>query len=283
VKHFAGSAGSKRNSEMTSDAKIGLLLGLAFIALIAFVINGLPDIFKEADGASLVTNSITNSNNTTLVLGQKAGKAVEAIRMIEERRQIIPEPKPERNVRVAEAAEVRYRVALPFGRQGSTKRNTDRRAAIGPGSDRTHSYVVQSGDNLAVIAKRFYGPEWGNKIAIVNKIYEYNRGVLSSPDKTVIGMKLSIPSLSSVGITSKTQSSQSNGGVFSKVKEAIGNVIGSTKQAEYIVRSGDNLWAISERYLGGGENYHDILMANEDVINDAEDLTIGMRLKLPRH
>ena len=267
---------------MTSDAKVGLLLGLAFIALIAFVINGLPDIFKEADGASLVTNSITNSSNTSLVLGQKAGKAVEAIRVIEDRRQVTPELKPKRNVNIAEAAEVRYRVALPSGPRRSTERNADRRFTSRPGADGPQSYVVQDGDNLAVIAKKFYGNEWGNKIAVVNKIYEYNRGVLSSPDKTIVGMKLNIPLLSSLGVSSQIQNSQSNGGVFSRMKEAIGNVVGTKKQTEYIVQSGDSLWAISERYLGGGENYHDILMANEDTINDAEDLTVGMRLKLPR-
>ncbi|HEX42205.1 MAG TPA: hypothetical protein ENN81_09115, partial [Phycisphaerales bacterium] len=35
---------------MTSDAKIGLLLGLVFIFIIAFIINGLPSLRQEPNG-----------------------------------------------------------------------------------------------------------------------------------------------------------------------------------------------------------------------------------------
>jgi hypothetical protein len=38
---------------MTSDAKIGLLLGLVFIFIIAFIINGLPRFNRAADNNKL--------------------------------------------------------------------------------------------------------------------------------------------------------------------------------------------------------------------------------------
>ncbi|MGA2094604.1 MAG: hypothetical protein ABSH16_14575 [Sedimentisphaerales bacterium] len=38
---------------MTSDAKIGLLLGLVFIFVIAFIINGLPGFHHKDDGNKL--------------------------------------------------------------------------------------------------------------------------------------------------------------------------------------------------------------------------------------
>ena len=38
---------------MTSDAKIGLLLGLVFIFLIAFIINGLPSFNNNKDNNEL--------------------------------------------------------------------------------------------------------------------------------------------------------------------------------------------------------------------------------------
>ncbi len=64
---------------MTSDAKIGLLLGLAFIAVIAFLINGLPDMYKEAQANETISNSITADGNLSLLLDHKAEQAVETI------------------------------------------------------------------------------------------------------------------------------------------------------------------------------------------------------------
>ena len=42
---------------MTTDAKVGLLLGLVFIVIIAFLINGLPDFLKASEGGELVRAS----------------------------------------------------------------------------------------------------------------------------------------------------------------------------------------------------------------------------------
>ena len=44
---------------MTSDAKIGLLLGLVFIFVIAFVINGLPSFRKATNNSELTTNMVS--------------------------------------------------------------------------------------------------------------------------------------------------------------------------------------------------------------------------------
>ncbi len=49
---------------MTSDAKIGLLLGLVFIFIIAFVINGLPRFFDSSDSNELTTNLTAQPNYT---------------------------------------------------------------------------------------------------------------------------------------------------------------------------------------------------------------------------
>ena len=47
---------------MTSDAKIGLLLGLVFIFIIAFLINGLPS-FHSRNNNELTTNGVGLQNN----------------------------------------------------------------------------------------------------------------------------------------------------------------------------------------------------------------------------
>jgi nucleoid-associated protein YgaU len=49
---------------MTSDAKIGLLLGLVFIFIIAFVINGLPRFRNATNGSELTTNMVSSQNDT---------------------------------------------------------------------------------------------------------------------------------------------------------------------------------------------------------------------------
>ncbi len=55
-----GLQGEKGVSRMTADAKVGLLLGLAFIVIIAFLINGLPDFW---DGSRAKTGVAVDINN----------------------------------------------------------------------------------------------------------------------------------------------------------------------------------------------------------------------------
>ena len=56
-------------------------------------------------------------------------------------------------------------------------------------------YIVCKGDNLADIAKKFYGPKEGNRKASVKRIFQANNESLKSPDKIYPGQKLIIPSL----------------------------------------------------------------------------------------
>jgi nucleoid-associated protein YgaU len=58
---------------MTSDAKIGLLLGLVFIFVIAFVINGLPGLHKNDDGNKLTRNMV-GLQSSQQGLGENARK-----------------------------------------------------------------------------------------------------------------------------------------------------------------------------------------------------------------
>ncbi|MEA3226531.1 MAG: LysM peptidoglycan-binding domain-containing protein [Planctomycetota bacterium] len=61
---------------MTSDAKIGLLLGLVFIFVIAFVINGLPS-FRDATNNSELTTNMVNSPRDSWGLGTNERKVQE--------------------------------------------------------------------------------------------------------------------------------------------------------------------------------------------------------------
>ena len=54
----------------------------------------------------------------------------------------------------------------------------------------TQRYVVQSGDTLTEIARRFMGDgSWPT----VQKLYEMNRNILGDPDQLSVGMELTVP------------------------------------------------------------------------------------------
>jgi nucleoid-associated protein YgaU len=50
----------------------------------------------------------------------------------------------------------------------------------------------------------------------------------------------------------------------------------------YIVKAGDSPWKIAATQLGDGERYKEILKLNPDISPDGKNLTVGMKLKLPR-
>jgi hypothetical protein len=45
--------------KMTADAKVGLLLGLFFIVIIAFLVNGLPNFIHEKDTSTTSVSIVT--------------------------------------------------------------------------------------------------------------------------------------------------------------------------------------------------------------------------------
>ena len=55
---------------MTSEAKIGLLLGLVVIVIIALVVNGLPS-FHKNDSTNEMTESIVRLDNNPAALGAR--------------------------------------------------------------------------------------------------------------------------------------------------------------------------------------------------------------------
>ena len=62
----------------------------------------------------------------------------------------------------------------------------------------TRPYFVQFGDNLAGIAKKFYGAKAGNKTSVIQQLFRVNRHRLKSPHLLKVGQKLTIPPLNSL-------------------------------------------------------------------------------------
>jgi nucleoid-associated protein YgaU len=150
-------------------------------------------------------------------------------------------------------------------------------------------YVVNEGDSLASIARKFYGSQQGSKKINVARIFDANRKLLKSPDEIHIGQKLVIPLLSAsvsdkgkiVNVLSETE--------FTKV-ESIGkrHLLANglrPQQPEpsswHVVREGDSLWQIAAEQLGDGNRYSEIAKLNAGVLDGEDNLSVGMRLKMP--
>jgi nucleoid-associated protein YgaU len=290
---------------MTSDAKVGLLLGLFFIFVIAFIINGLPRFHNNANSNELTT--MANSPNDSYI-GSNERKARESFRRerpVRNRSQSVEEAKET----TRDEGKVRYKrplsqdsVAIKDNPVRATTEDKVKRTAPAPDTKRDTKvnvpkqvkpeiYVIQAGDNLAKIAQKFYGTERGNKTINVKMIFEANRKLLKSPDDISVGQKIIIPLLKDEA------KSVFNGGLFEKIKSTIGRTRSSTTTpaktpakprpkppaarptTNYIVKAGDSVWRIADKQLGDKERFREIIKLN--ALEDEDYLTVGQRLLIP--
>jgi len=116
--------------------------------------------------------------------------------------------------------------------------------------DHAAHHVVQAGDDLWSLAKRYYGDgrDW-RKIAAANPTV-----LTGGPDRLQIGWRLKIPDLDQ-------------------------DVPGSGRMIT--VRRGDTLSSLAERELGSSARWTDIFQINRAQLSDPDELAVGMRLVLP--
>jgi nucleoid-associated protein YgaU len=279
---------------MTSDAKIGLLLGLVFIFIIAFIINGLPSFRHKAKSSELTTN-MTTFDDGQLGIGIKERKTQETLDRME-----LDEKLPPQNIQASsDGQDIRSITPLPeslsMAKEPDNSTEIEHKDPSLTGAQGTMAkiqpawpkfYVVSEGDSLASIAKKLYGPEEGNRRINVDRIFEANRRLLKSPDEIYVGQKLIIPPPSNL-----TQDGSKIDGVFSSTMfekvESIGKKllsadgVGTKNEKWYTVREDDNLWKIAAAQLGNGSRYTEIAKLNADIIDDENNITVGMRLKIP--
>ena len=164
---------------MAVNAKIGLLLGLVFVFVLAFVLNS---VHRSGDHKG-------NSDLTPVMVGGPPGIKPEI--PAEALPAELVSQGPAGGATTTEAGE-RYRAPLPEIAPSEEITKDVEPAKPAPPAVR---YIVREGDSLTYIARKFYGPEQGNKRANVLKIFEANRGVLKSPDEIDVGQELVIPPL----------------------------------------------------------------------------------------
>jgi nucleoid-associated protein YgaU len=315
---------------MTSDAKIGLLLGLVFIFVIAFVINGLPGLHHKDDSNKLTTNMVGLQSNQS---GLGANE-----------RKIIEQPSPpaagyaQPTQDAAGSTDARFTMAIPQETPTTADSATTGAAVTQPSTSSVavapvestpagsvepaistpaqnvpaggiqptakpqtakpaapKFYVVEDGDSISSIAKKFYGEKEGNKTANINAIFEANRKTLASIDELQVGQKLIIPPLAGSSAPVPTAGGVLSGPGFTKVdsigqrhlpagteKPAVTTKTVSPKSGSvYTVKEGDSLWRIASEQLGDGNRYKEIVKLNGGVLSNEDDLQVGMQLKMP--
>jgi nucleoid-associated protein YgaU len=279
---------------MASDAKIGLLLGLVFIFIIALIINGLPSFREDGSNNQLTTNMVSLQNNPPAIaakergvinLREAVGKKPTQVELPSAGNQdILPTtavPESASVVKETTAVEAIAAAAQAVAAKDESYK-TDANGAIPP-----KIYVVNEGDSLAGIARKFYGSQQGSKKVNVTRIFDANRKLLKSPDEIHIGQKLVIPPLLVASVPDKGKiANVLSETEFTKV-ESIGkrHLLANGRQAEqnsgYVVREGDSLWQIAAEQLGNGSRCSEIAELNTGVLDGEDNLSVGMRLKMP--
>ncbi|MHC4076333.1 MAG: LysM peptidoglycan-binding domain-containing protein [Planctomycetota bacterium] len=277
---------------MTSDAKIGLLLGLIFIFMIAFIINGLGD-FRASSNNNELTTQMIDSQKNYQALAAKERKVREVFNQ--------PEPVNKADVAVRNSSssddtEQNIRFSAPLPKNSPVAKND---VIINPAPAKStvirakttltvkarskwpKYHLVGEDDNLAFIAKRFYGAKQGNKKENIDRIFKANQQ-LKNPDEIYIGQKLVIPALANSSNKKKGVTNASAGTRFQKGRvDQSRNSRDVRKNSVYVVRQDDSLWEIAARKLGNGCRYSEIAELNRDILADEDNLVVGMRLKMP--
>lgn len=319
---------------MTADAKVGLLLGLFFIVVIAFLINGLPNFLQTTTPQEEAKTALVAPSGPDLVIDRRITETAQRLvpgiplRVTEPPQDVIvlnqTLPQSQMQMPLQTQMQPQMQTLLPSVVESpvlpqpeaspvveepvlspSPRPMPEPSVAVAAAS--TTAHVVQKGETLAVIAQKYYGPEEGNRRAVIQKLYEANKDVLSSPDKVVVGNKLTIPSLP--GSTPKTPSpSESLLKKFTNVFERTDTPAKTTAQPkpktaaqpkaalqpvktdrpaakpktkEYIVQPGDTLWKIAEKTIGDGRQFNTLVQLNKDRLKNADDVIVGMKIVVP--
>lgn len=264
---------------MTSDTKIGLLLGLIFIFVIAFVINGLPG-FDRVQGPNALAKDLAGYTDASPDLGARErharhyiensytlGNSDASVRD----QMVLPSADPAVQDQAAIVLNEIQEPQLALNPNLLQRRRSEKVAAWPKVCE------VLKNDNLARIAKRYYGAEKGNMAVNIKKIFDANKDILPSPNALKPGQQLIIPALTpaaSKAIEELTLPVESVG-TPSPVS------VVTVRTRSYKVKDDDSLWKIASIELGNGGRYPEIRELNAGTLPDENALKPGMTLLLP--
>ncbi len=242
---------------MTADAKVGLLLGLTFIVIIALLVNGLPSFSERGETSAAIDTSIPEPQPNI----------------------VIPAP-ADYDVRLADAPPLRQ-VDPPTDTTSFEIHSAASQTPPNPTTEapepsrRITRYKVRKGESVTRIAAKIYGPEIGIKSTTIAAIVKANK--LPAPDVIHIGQILEMPDLSRTAQRSILSPMK----IIAKAKQAVTNTFRKNKTVEYTVKDGDCLSMISAKHLGTCKRVDEILKLNKDRIDSEDNIVAGTVLKLP--
>ena len=279
---------------MTSDTKIGLLLGLVFIFVIAFLINGLPSFRSKTHGNDYTARMANLDSQQGLGVASPARQLQDRMAARTRLPETVERNPIFQNLQYAAPGPtnpVRGEWDFPEYLNKQLERDMQQKASYalsevqGPSPAREEGQVVQrpvihpveENETLAAIAKRYYGQTEGNRQVNLDRIFEANSDKLHSPHQIRVGQRLVIPPLPGESLAD----------VFIPVEKPHSTRLpraAPTSQSpeSYRVKEGDSLWKIAAKVLGNGSRYEDILKLNRDLLGSEESmLPVGAQLRLP--
>ncbi len=123
------------------------------------------------------------------------------------------------------------------------------------------TYRIKPGDSLWAIAERRYGDS-----DIAKQLAEYNiaRGRLRDADTIRVGASILLPEPRALGSNAPAPRARA-----------------AAQPRTYTVKRGDTLGEIAMDQLGTSKRTRDLIDANKDLIDDPNDIRVGMVLKIP--
>jgi nucleoid-associated protein YgaU len=148
-------------------------------------------------------------------------------------------------------------------------------------------YTIQEGDTLSEIARKRLG-----SAALWMQLYEANKDVLRDPANIPAGQRIRIPATSWPDRTADRSAAQtasnqpgstitSPRSVRSVPRGDLAKTSSSSSGGSYLVKDGDTLVDIAREKYGRDSMYLEILRANEDQIKSPGEIHPGMVLRLP--
>jgi LysM repeat protein len=288
---------------MNRETKIGLLVGLAFIIVVAILLTDHTTTTTDPRPAALpevgnnVRQSVTTpappTDNTRPQVPTRADLAktpVEPVKPPVKIVQVGPET-PDSPIAIGPAPQIDPTTQMPVMKPVTSKpakpdlvaQHPDELTRVdGPGAaNRTtppaivppKTYVAQAGDSVNRIAAR--NMPGGNTKTNRDALIKANPTMQADGNPVVIGKTYIIPS---AGAIAQISDSAKRPAVPTFVKPAPtpANV------TWYTVKENDNLWRIAASELGDGNRWQQIKDMNKDLLNGGETVKANQRIRLPR-
>lgn len=251
---------------MTADAKVGLLLGLVFIVIIAFLVNGLPNYFKRGE-VDVISKDVEVRLPNKIIDIPLEDYVPSVKKTVEPRHVAVPKEQHETELTRAVNDTSVDRLAPP--------KKPEPKVTV-------FKYEVQDGDNLGRILEKHYGL-LGKKESTVQVVVNANK--LDNRDLIQVGKVLTLPDLSK-GISKTDKDTSFIADLINKVtkkkpevkKPEVKKPV-KMERREYKVKAGECLSEIASKQCGTIKFVDEIVKLNK--LDDADDIVEGKVLKLP--